>query len=164
MRFDSENASDKRSRQGTEVNSTSWRCRAKLLPSAILTHFAGDAPALPRELTDRIEQRPGPPRLTLDGLGKADQIARIAGVELDHAARQKALVRTDKAALRCLAIVRMRGKIYAEERTLDRSACGSFQRCGPTAQQHTDDALGDHLDAADHFVDLLPLHAPNDCE
>src|SRR6202171_4394708 len=114
-------------------------------------------PASSRELAHRIEQSPAPARLTLDGLGKAHQIACVSGVELDHAAGQKALIGTDEAALRRLEIIWMRGKVDAEKRALDRGACGRLQRRGPTAQQDADDTFGDHLDTANHLVHLLPL-------
>src|SRR6266436_591857 len=61
--------------------------------------------SLGRELTHRVEERPGPSGLPLERLGEPDQIARVAGVELDHASRQKAVVRTNQTALRGLTIV-----------------------------------------------------------
>src|SRR5438445_12194929 len=66
---------------------------------------------LRRELTDRVEQRPGPAGLSLQRLGEPDQIARVASVELEHASRQNSAVRTDQTALRAPTILRMRGQI-----------------------------------------------------
>src|SRR5438477_7494198 len=68
-----------------------------------------------RELANRAEERPRPVCLPFQRLRKADQVARISSVELDHATGKKAIVGTDEASLRCLPVVRMSGQVDAEK-------------------------------------------------
>src|SRR5690348_3088903 len=117
--------------------------------------------ALRRELAHRVEERPRPTGLPLERLRETDQVARAAGIELDHAAGREPIVGTDQAALRGLPILRRRRQVDAEERAVMRGTLRSrrFDRCRPTPQQHADEPPRDDLDANGHLVDLLPLHA-----
>src|SRR5512142_208992 len=105
-----------------------WRTRARSLTrrGVTLGRAAGRRTCpkgpLRRELAHRVEERPRPARLALERLREADQIARAAGVELDHAARRESVVRTDQAALRRLPVLRRCRQVDAEERALVRRA------------------------------------------
>ena len=55
---------------------------------------APDRPLL-AELAYGGKHGPGPPGLALEGVGEANQVAGIAGIELDHPARQEFIVGTD---------------------------------------------------------------------
>ncbi len=68
------------------------------------------------QLAHRAEESPRPAGLPLERLGEPDQVARVAGVELDHAAGHELVVGADQAALRRLAVVRVRRQVDAEER------------------------------------------------
>jgi hypothetical protein len=96
-------------------------------------------------------------------LGKPDQVAAVAGVELHHAAWRELVVGADQAPLRALAIRRMSRKIDTEERPLVLAAA-SVRRRHPASHKNPDEPLGDDLDADRHFVDLLALHPPDDRE
>src|SRR6185437_9108779 len=124
---------------------------------------AGNLAPLRRKLAHGIEERPRPSGLALERLREADQVARAAGVELDHAARREAVVRTDQAALRRLAIFRRSGQINAEERTIVNRARYIGGR-GPASHQHAHEPPRDDLDADGHLVDLLALHPPHDAQ
>src|SRR5437762_8599214 len=73
---------------------------------------------LRRQLAHRVEQRPRPTGLTLQGLAETNQVPTIPGVELDHPARWELVFGSDQAPLRSLAVRRMRGQVDAEERPL----------------------------------------------
>ena len=103
------------------------------------------------------------PGLPLERLREADQVAGVAGVELDHAAGHELVVRADQAALRRLPVVRVRRQVDAEERALGAGAAG-VRRRDPAAQQHAHQPPGDDLDADRHLVDLLALHPAHDGE
>src|SRR5438477_11094959 len=155
-------ASEPGARLAGDFNPFSSRTRIKT-PDArsAISRMRAHSAASAAEFSHCAEQRPGPSNLTLERLREADQITRIASVELDHAARKKPVVGSDEAALRRLPIVRVRGKVDAEEGPIHADAL-RVQRCNPASQQNAHDALGNHLDAADDFLGLLPLHAPHD--
>src|SRR5258707_160722 len=59
------------------------------------------------QLANRAEQRPRPAALPLQRLREPDEVTGVAGVQLDHAARDELVVRPDDAALRRLPVLRM---------------------------------------------------------